>query len=328
MANQYPTIEHVLANHREGGRFEKPVRLLSQKYPFAKMLPMVECNKTDSHEFSFQFSLPDPTYRIYNQGIYSTKGADGKTEERTTMLADRMTADLAELELNGNKEEFLAEELQKHYESLYQEVERGFFYNSTSSNPNRFNGLSTRLAALNSLESKQIVTPGISTANSDQTSAWLAVLSPESIFSIYPRGTPAGLKQIDWPIPQQLDDGTGATFPGVMVDLQWKLGLCVKDWRQMVRMPNFDTSAILTTDFNIIPTFTKAMHRIENLLGGKAGFFINRFMEETLDLQCQNNSRQASLEKYIEGEGGPRTAFRGIPIYVTDAITNTEAIVS
>lgn len=328
MANAYPTIVDIANVTGEGGKFLKPVRLLTQKHPFLKMLPMIECNKTDSHEFSSDFVLPDPSYRDYNQGIEATNGGEGKTEEKTTQISDRMAVDQDEAELNGNKEQFLTNKAMQHMEGMWQAVETGLFYNNLNANPNRFNGLTPRLNALNHQWARQLVKHASSSSGSDQASVWLAVLGEESVAMLYPRGTTAGLRSIELPVPTLVNDTNSKQFRAIVQDWTWRFGLQVKDARQVSRGHGLDTSATLATDFDIIPMLTKMMHRIENLAAGTPVFMMNRFVMELMDLQCQNNSRQVALERYVEGEAGPRRSFRGIDIFITDALTITEDAVA
>lgn len=330
MANVYTPIDDILAMSSAGGGFLKPVRLLQQKYPLLKAMPFVECNKTDSHEYSSDFSLPDPVYRVYNEGIEATDGRSTVDEEKTTMLSDRMAIDEDMLETNGHSMEYLEQKAYQHIEAIYQEIERAIFYNTLAANPNRFNGLAVRYGTLNSEVSKQIIDhDGAGTeTGSDQTSIWLMVLDPSSIAMLYPKGTPAGLRRKELPTPTLVTDSGGSKqFRGIVVDWLWKFGLLVQDWRQAVRIANIDSADTLATDYDIVPVMTRATHRVENLKRGQAGFWLNRHTMELLDLQCQNNSKTVALEKYVE-EGVLRTSLRGVPIHVTDGISITEDLVS
>jgi hypothetical protein len=330
MSNVYTPIDDILAMNSAGGAFIKPIKLLQQKYPLLKNLPLVECNKTDSHEYASDFSLPDPVYRVYNEGIEATDGRSSVDEEKTTMLSDRMAIDEDMLETNGHSMEYLEQKAYQHIEAIYQEIERAIFYNTIAANPSRFNGLAVRYGTLNSQVSKQIlVHDGAgSETGSDQTSIWLLVPGRDSIAMLYPKGTPAGLRRKEIPGPTLVTDSGGSKqFRGVVVDWLWKFGLLLQDWRQAARVCNIDMGDTLATDYDIVPWMTKAIHRIENLKAGGAGFWMNRDTMELLDLQCQNNSKTVALEKYVE-EGVMRTSLRGIPIHVTDGISITEDVVA
>lgn len=325
--NGLPTIADAMEVTGADGRFLAPVRMMMLKHPLIGDLVSKEGNLDNGEEFSSETALITPTYLGFNTGILATAGSNTKLTEKCTRLSARAAVDEDELARNGNSEQWRLDQAMKHLEAIYQEMERGFFYNTTLTNPDRFMGLKPRFDATNIKESKHVIPVTGSPSGSVQNSIWLVVHGLDSCYQIFPRGTKGGVSAID--IGRfLLDDGTGtgASFRAFVTDWVVQFGLVVKDWRQIVRMPNIDTALVSPTGFDLIPAMTKAVNRVENINGGRAVFYMNRFVMETLDLQCQNNSRQAALEKYIE-EGVPRTSFRGVPIHVTDALTSTEAIV-
>lgn len=326
--NQLPTILDAMESSGADGRFLQPVRMMMQKHPLIGDLVSKEGNREYGEEFSSETAIPSPVYLGFNTGLLATIGSNTKIEERCTRLSARAAVDEDELAINGNSEQWRLDQAMKHLEGIYQEMERAFFYNTTLTNPDRFMGLTPRFNATNSKESKHVIPVTAVPSGSVQNSIWVVVHGLESVYQIFPRGSKGGIDTKDVG-RVLLDDGTGtgASFRALVTDWIVQFGLVVKDWRQIVRLCNIDTAQVSPTGFDLIPALTKAFHRIENLNGGRAVIYMNRFMMETLDLQCQNNSRQAALEKYIE-EGVLRTSFRGVPIHVTDALTSTEAIVS
>lgn len=332
--NQLPTLLDVLKETGADGMLLDAVPLMEQRHPLMRDLAVIEGNLDMGHTFVNETSVPAPTYQQFNQGILATIGRGDPVTEKCTMLSNRSAVDSNLMSIQREPNAYRMRQEMRILEGIYQEIERGFFYNTTNTHPNRFMGLTPRYNVTSGNPfANQIIKHTGSPSSSDQTSIWLVVHGDDSVFSIYPRGGKGGIQP--HPLPEQLIDdgsGTGATFRALVTEWNWFFGLCVMDGRQVVRICNIDTSAISETDFNIVPAMARALHRVHNLNRGKPVFYMNRFMMEKLDMQCLNNSKAVALMGYVE-EGKSRLpdnspSLRGIPIHVTDAITNTEDIVS
>ena len=72
----------------------------------------------------------------------------------------------------------------------------------------------------------------------------------------------------------------------------------------------------------------KAMYRIPNIRMGKAEFYMNRTCAEFLDIERRADVISGGQLSYEVVDGKRIMSFRGIPIKVVDALTETEAVVS
>ena len=75
----------------------------------------------------------------------------------------------------------------------------------------------------------------------------------------------------------------------------------------------------------------KAVHAMQDFNGIKAIFYMNRTLFQMLDIQRRDTmtgGTSGGSIVYTDVDGKAVPTFRGIPIRVTDALTETEALVS
>jgi hypothetical protein len=120
----------------------------------------------------------------------------------------------------------------------------------------------------------------------------------------------------------------GARMRALQERFQWKAGLCLKDWRYVVRICNIDVSILNGgTPPDLISFMEQAQETVPNRLG-KGVFYMNRTVRRNL----------RRIERLAVGNGGGLTyenvagkrvlMFGDTPIRTVDAILNTEALVS
>jgi hypothetical protein len=127
-----------------------------------------------------------------------------------------------------------------------------------------------------------------------------------------------------------LEDAAGGKYQGYRTHYKWDIGVSVRDWRYVVRIPNIDISN-LTKDAsgssaNLIDLMVQALEKVPNLGLGRATFYGNRTISSFLRRQITNaNNVNISMD---EVAGKRVMTFDGIPFRRNDALLNTEAAVS
>lgn len=327
LADKYPTLLDLIRRMEPNGAIANVVESLTQDNNLLQFLTFQEGNLITGHRFTSRTGLPSIGWRRLNEGIEIGKSKTDQIDETCGMLSARSAIDVKLCELNGNGPAFRASEDIAFLQSLNNEVERSLFYATTKTAPEKFNGLAPRLdATTGNPAATQIIKHTTSPSGQDQTSIWLLVSGPDTIFGIFPKGTKAGIEQIDCGI-QMVDDGTGKTYRAYMTEWNWNLGLVVKDYRYVVRICNIDVSSLDPTKDDIVPAMIMALGKVQSLTKGRAAFFCNRTIETMLRLQARNAVKNSSLT--VDSiEGKPILSCDGVPIIRSDAILNTEAIVS
>jgi hypothetical protein len=319
-----PTLIDQIKRTDPGGAIANIVELLTQRNVILQDATFLEGNLPTGHRFTSRTGLPSVSWRRFNEGVAPSKSRTDQIDEACGQLEGWSVVDAELAKLNGNEAAFRSSEDKAFISSLSNEVETGMFYHSTKTNPEKFMGLSPRFDSTTSYGAgAQIIKADAAAAGSDQSSIWLINWGPETVFGIYPKGSKAGITMNDLGI-QPWDDGTGKKFRAYVANWNWKLGLCVKDWRNVVRIANVDTSNLLSTGNLIITAMIKAYHMIFKPGEGRLAFYVNRTVATYLHLQALDSVRNSTLK--IENVGGqPITTFLGIPIRETDALLPTEA---
>ena len=323
---ELPTLLDQMKRLDPNGAIAHIVELLQRKNAILEDAVFMEGNLPTGHRFTSRTALPAVGWRRLNEGITPGKSATEQVDEATGMLEGMSVVDVDLAKLGGNEAAFRASEDKGFIQSLSNEAETALFYASTATAPETIQGLTPRLNSLSGRAKSQIIPVDAGAAGNDQASIWLVVWGPESVFGIYPKGSQGGLNSKD--MGEQLwDDGVGRKFRAYVSHWQWKLGLVVKDYRQIVRMPNIDTSALDGTADTIIPAMIRGYSQIHDLRAGRPVFYVSRTVETYLWLQARNAVKNSTLA-VREVEGRPVLTFMGIPVRRADALLTTESVVS
>jgi hypothetical protein len=326
------------------GNIAATAELLSQTNEVLRVMPWYEGNMPTGHRTNIRTGLPTVIWRQMYQGVPASKSERAIVEDGCGMLETRAEVDKDIADFNGNTAAFRANENMAFLEAMNQEMTRALFYGNAQLNPEQFNGLAlrynTRSAAVP--VSANVIHGGGS--GSDNTSIWLIVWGPTTVFGVYPKGSKAGLTHEDLGIGDAFD-ATQRRFRAYMDRWQWKCGLVVADWRYAVRIANVDVSDLnaltgtqaLTAATSIIKLMVDAHARIPNAGRGTAVFYCNRVVKAALAKLAMDRSQSAvvvqeATEQFgsagVAFAGQPTLRFLGTPVHTVDAILNTEAVVS
>lgn len=319
----------VKRTNPDGSPVTQMVETLTRRNPILEDVAWMEGNLPTGHRFASRTGLPAVGWRRFNEGVSPGKSVVDQIDETCGMLEGMSVVDTALVELNGTGAAFRASEDAAFLQSFNNEVSTGLFYHSSKTAPEKFMGLSPRFdSTTTSLAGPNIVIGDASASGADQTSIWFVTWGPDSVFGIYPKGMGGGLSMED--LGKQIwDDGTGKKYTVYVTKWNWRLGLVVKDWRQVVRIANVDTSALTSdgaTGTKLIDKMIDAYYKLDNPGAGRLVIYCNRTIGAFLHKQAMaKTSYQLSLSEY---NGRPITTFLGYPIRVTDAILSTEAAIS
>jgi hypothetical protein len=230
-------------------------------------------------------------------------------------------------DLNGNTEAFRLSEDRAHLEGMNQELAASLFYANEATAPEEITGFGPRFNDQSALNGENILTDAATPDSTDNASIWLVVWGENTVHGIYPKGSKAGFDMQDLgEVTIENVDGSGGRMQGYRTHYQWDAGLCVRDWRYVVRVQvDFEN---LTKDAATGPDLTdllvQALELPPSLSMGKPAFYMNRTMRTWLRRQMINKTKNSSLT--LETMAGKKVlAFDGVPIRRVDALTATEA---
>lgn len=290
-------------------------------------MPWAEGNLTTGHRHVVRTGLARATWRKYNEFVGRAKTTSITVDDTCAMLRLYGEVDAELLELSGNPETYLKSEATGIMEGINQQFVETLLYGNAAVNPNQFTGLAPRFNSLSGENASNIVVGSHTSAGADQTSIWLLVWSPRTIWGIYPKGSVAGLHMEDK--GRQTLTSENGSMEIYRQYYKWDCGLAMKDWRFAVRIPNIDVGALTndaSTGADLIQRMTIALDIPPSLMAGKAVFYCNRTILSYLRLQAIE--KRINTLEMSDIAGQPMVSFGGVPVRRVDQILNTEAIVT
>lgn len=312
------------------GKVPMIVELLEQTNEILMDMLWVEGNLPTGHRTTVRTGLPTVAWRLLNQGVQPSKSTTTQIDESVGIMEAWSEVDKDLAELNGNTSAFRLSEAQAFIESMNQEMSSTMFYGNSSTAPEEFTGLSIRYSDLAATNAQNIIPGG--GVGADNASIWLVVWGANTFHGIFPKGSLAGLQHDDLGLDtvETTAGIAGSRMRAYRDRFQWKVGIALRDWRYVVRIPNIDISALVskTSAADLIELMIRSIHRIPTMGPGKACFYMNRTVFQMLDIQRRDDAQTGGQLNYQVIDGIMVPFFRGIPIRRVDSLLETEALVS
>ena len=320
-----PTLLDVVKRTDPDGMIADIVEALTLRNPILRDATAKEGNLPTGHRVTIRSGLPAVGWRMINQGIDASKSKTIQVDETCGLLEGRSEVDCELARLNGNEAQFRASEDSGFMQAMNNEAAEAIFYHSTKTDPEKIHGLTPRFNSLSGGNADNIVDCSITSSGADQASIWFVTWSPETCSLIYPKGMVGGLDSEDLG-KEYVEDADGKKFLAWRTHWTWRLGLCIKDWRYIVRICNIDISAASATGVELINDMVDAYNRVYDLNTGRTVIYMNRTVLTFLDQQILNKSN--NWFGMTEWHGMQITSFRGLPIVTCDSLGVDEAIVT
>ncbi len=312
------------------GKVATVVELLSQSNEILSDMVFQEGNLPTGNRVVVRTGLPEVFWRLLNQGTQPSKSTTAQIDEGLGMLEAWSEVDKDLAELNGNVSAFRFSEAQAFLEAMNQEMAQTLFYGNSGSAQEEFNGLAVRYSLLSAANGQNIISAA--GGGSDNSSIYLVVWGPQTVYGIFPKGSKAGIMHEDLGLEtvETTAGVAGSRMRAYREHWQWKCGIALKDWRYVVRIPNIDISNLVgkSSAADLIELMIKAIHRIPNMKMGKAVFYMNRSCFQMLDIQRRDDVMAGGGLVYANVDGVQQYSFRGIPVKICDALHQSEALVA
>ena len=309
------------------GKELRVAEVLNQVNDIVQDMPMVEGTDSDGLQAAMRSGLPSVTWPRFNEGVQPSKGTLVNVKFATGTMSTVSNVDCRLAKKYSDPEAYRASQDKAHIEALGQEMARAVFYESETTNPGRFTGLSSYFNSLSAENADQII--DAAGTGSDNTSIWVVCWSPEAVTGIYPKGSKAGLEVRNMG-EQLVVDSTGingSTYLGYQTRFLWDVGLAVQDWRQVVRICNIDHSNLVTNSSaaDLPKLLSRAVDMINNPGAGKMCIYSRRDVAAVLNEQALARVSNGGGVSYENVDGKVVKMWRGIPLRRCDALTKTEA---
>lgn len=312
------------------GKVMQIVEVLSQVNEILDDAVVVEANSETGHKTTIRTGLPSPSWRMLNGGVGNSKSTTAQVIDSMGMLEVYSEVDKELADLSGNVSAFRWSEDKAFIEGMSQTMAQTLIYGNINTNPASFHGLAARYSAISGAAYANSMVDAGGTG-SDNTSIWLVGWSDQTCHMIFPKGKKAGLQHNDkGQVTLRASDDTAGVpsqFEGYRTHYKWDAGVCIRDWRYIVRICNIDVSDLAGgSPANLINAMIRATHRVPSLRGARFAFYCNRTIATWLDIQATNKTNV--LLGINEFDGKQVTTFRKIPVRTVDQILNTEARVT
>ncbi len=326
----------TLADHAKrmdpGGKIDKIVEMLNETNEILDDMVWAEGNLPTGHRTTIRTGLPSVTWRKLNYGVQPSKSTTIQVDDTCGMLEGYSEVDKKIADLNGNTAEFRLSEDRAFLEKMNQEFADMLIYGDTDTDPEKILGLAPRYCDLlpgTSYGKNNVLNAG--GTGSDVSSIWLVVWGLNTVHGIFPKGSTAGLSTQDLGEVTLEDSATPAgKYQGYRTHYKWECGLCVRDWRYIVRIANVETaiaaSGFTTNGLVATNLLSQALNWVPNLRLGRPVFYCNKHIKTQFDILAANKSNAFYTKENPFGE--PVTTFLGIPIKKCDAILSTETALS
>lgn len=329
LATTHPTLLDVSRRLDSGGDIDKLVEILNMQNEIIDDATFIEANEYTGHRSSIRTGLPAPTWRKLYGGVQPTKSTSVQVTDSMGMMEAYAEVDKALADLNNNTAAFRMSEDLAHIEGMNQEFASTLFYGDESTASEEFTGLAPRFNSLSAPNADNIINAG--GVGADNTSIWLVVWGPQTVFCVYPKGSKAGLQINDkGQVTIENIDGLGGRMEGYRTHYRWDAGLVVRDWRYIVRIANIDVSDLTknaATGADLTDLMTQAVELLPSLSLGRPVFYVNRRIRSFLRRQITNKTGNSTLS--MENIAGKRVVtFDGIPVRRVDGLLATESVVA
>nr|WP_305777878.1 phage capsid protein [Pseudomonas sp. Hg5Tf] len=320
-----PTLIDKFSRQDSQQKIMKIVETMARQNDWLMDAEYMECNDGSKHKTTMRSGIPEPTFRMFNQGVQPSKSTTIPVLDTTGMMEDYGLVDKGLADLSGNEAAFRASENLGKLQGFNNKASRYFFYGNTQTEPQAFLGLSPRYNSLAAESGRNIIDAG--GTGSINASIWFVTWGELTTHLIYPKGSVAGFQHRNLGEDTVRDD-VGGEFQAYRDHFKWDIGCSVRDWRANVRVANIDITA-LTSDAasgaKLIENMIKAYYLIDNPMQGegKTVIYCNRTIQTFLHLQAMNSKNvNLTLGEYA---GRKIPELLGIPIKRCDELLNTEA---
>jgi hypothetical protein len=326
LSTNFPTLLDLAKASDPDGKIANIVEILNLTNEVLLDMVWQEGNLPTGNKTTTRTGIPAPTWRKMYGGVQPNKATNVQITDTTGMLEAYGEVDKALADLNGNTEAFRASEDRAHIEGMNQQAATTIFYGNEGIAPETFTGFSPRFNSKSAQNAENIVDGG--GTGSTNYSMWLVVWGPNTVHGIIPKGSQAGLQTKDLgETTAENIDGNQGRAQIYRTHYRWDMGLTVRDWRYVVRIPNIDRT-LLTKDYStgadLADLLSQAIELIPNMGMGQPVIYVNRAIRSIFRRQLVNKIKTSVLT--MEQVGGQHwMSFDGIPVRRVDALNVDEA---
>jgi len=304
--------------------------VLARRTPMLQDAPIMEANQALTHIGTRDIQLPTVGKRAINDGVIYAAHKETPITAPMSLFETFSRVDEEILRLAGKNASAVRQRKDRKFiEAMSQAVQEEAIYGSVGDDELGFNGFNTLFNSLTTYPNGDstwyynVLDGGGS--GSDTCSILVVEWGAEKCHFIYPKGTQAGIEIND--LGKQLVQGysgSGYNYVAMVTQFKWRMGLFVQDERCVQRIANVE-SAGSTNTFNDNDLLTMCNRLPEMGENDMTRIYVNRTVRTQMDIKVKDkNNVNYTMDTAF---GKPVLRFRGIPVQICDALTNTETAI-
>lgn len=332
IGNKYIDLIDIEKRKDPDGSAAVVIEMLVHMNPMLMDAYAVKCNNGTSHRTTIRTGLPSVAWGRLYKGIDQSKSATAQVEDTTGFVEGMSTVDKRLLDTVSNPNAVRLSEAKSYLEAIAQELQETMIYGDATIDPDKFTGFAPRFNDPSAPNGQQLVDGG--GVGADNTSIWFVTWGDNQVHTIYPDGSNIknGVERQDHG-EQRVNDADGKPYYAMEETFRQHMGLCVRDWRYVVRICNIDVSEVQAGNVDLYGLMRKAYYKHwgrRQGFKGKSCIYMNTDIMEALDALATNAGASDNFVrlKPMEIQGEEVQSYRQIPIRETDALINNEAAIT
>lgn len=333
----YWTLRDLHSGRLPNGNIDRDiVDMVGQENPALMDVPWKEAIRGREDITTIKTGMSAATLRAFYEGVKPSKTAKKQVTNAAATVSTALSFDWRLYEKSKDKVAFLSDEQRDHSDVLGQAAMRLLFYGDTKDDPRGINGFGKtydeyaaagdsddRVAKFYCLNGGHST---VSVSGSALRSIYLAGWGKKSMHGFYPEGSSAGIEfgQLTKQYVKQ-DDGSELLM-GIQ-EMNWDLGLNVRDYRYGGRICNIDLSRAFDTAN--VPDYTEILRRLlcrAKDEGVSRHLYMCRMLFEVLSVQFARKTQENAV-KYADLQQGIGASLLGVPVSFNDALNIDEGAV-
>ena len=330
MTTYYPNAQFTLlerAKRTDDGKKILPLLdVMSQKgtSEFLKDVPYYPANRGLSHTHRRTTSRPNPTRRLFYQGVSPSALTSEVINEPLFLFEARSEIDEDEVDTVENGNEIRRQEDGAQAAGMIDSFCNAIFNDARTSGAQYIDGLKTRMASISHPGNSSSTTLPFVWDNggtsSTLTSMYLVQWGPDSCFAIYPSGRAMAGTTLGVAIRNKGREkvtetaSTLAVYYAYVTQFKKWCGLVVRDDTKVARIANIETSVTGTNRFDEDILIRALRHG--NFDRARTRLYCNPYLAADLDIRAKDkgNVQWSTSEVF----GKKITTFLDIPVRVLD----------
>jgi hypothetical protein len=334
--SQYITFRDINSGRLPNGLLDKDVvELTARENPAIQDVFWKECSKGREDITTIRTGIPEAAFRAYYEGVQGSKSSKKQVANSCGTVSTMVKFDARLYDESKDKAAFLLDEVEEHAEAMGQGAATALFYGDIKDNPKGINGISKTFSLTAATSSDQDVAAYYGLNASRSSNATTAALrsifmvgwGKKSAHGIYPEGTSMGLQRgkLDF---VYADDGTSKTMRWGIQEMNWNIGLNIRDFRYCGRIANIESETAFAASG--VPDYVELLQRLTCRVkqeGVTTSLYMSRIVWEIMTVQFYRKTMGNAVKYADLGQKVP-ASLMGVSVGVCDALNVNESFVS